>query len=602
MTINKSIQRPRIHWLAIVFALSLLLPAIAAQAAGSLQYGQPAAGSLNAGAKADYSFVGKAGDKPVIAMNAHGGSMSPYIALYDPQGHLIGEDSNGGTKGDALLKGTVLPADGTYKVEVTNKAQSGSGNFSLFINEERHQVYFDGPPSTPQNGKEDYKLTSAWDHKNITYHVINTLRQFNAQDVRAVIAQAFQSWANSAPITFTEVAGQGDINIQFGQIDGALNILGETCPPANPCGPGSVTFDSDESWTLGNPQGYQGISLLGVASHEFGHAIGLLHTNDTNALMYPEYSPYNLQPGQDDIAGVQRLYGAGSGRINNPTPLPNSPPVNNQNGQMQVSGQLDNQHYAHFWDFDVQAGDVVTITMHGASGDLDSLLVLIDGQNHVIAYDDDNGGGKDAQLRNIKFIQSGTYTVAATRFAQAQGYTTGTYTLGIEYGTQSGPAIAPTTSANNVPNATGNVTVSAGQASQIASLPALDTILATPFANSAAPGTQTRTGTVVSTQSYVWGQTWCATDAKTLAANLANITFTFNANNKPVDPKLVLQSNVSGTQGLSCTEYFVILSNWAAGNVSLSATLTLKQPVFDGQTIYPPGDYVYQYNLQVSPG
>jgi len=130
------------------------------------------------------------------------------------------------------------------------------------------------------------------------------LQGFNPQDVVAVIQAAFQAWANGSPLTFTQVQGQGDINVQFAQIDGQYSILGEACPPYNPCDSGSVTFDAGETWALTQPQGQGDVSLLGVATHEFVHAIGLLHTDDPNALMYPEYSPYILQPGQDDLAGL----------------------------------------------------------------------------------------------------------------------------------------------------------------------------------------------------------------------------------------------------------------------------------------------------------
>ncbi|MEO8393986.1 MAG: matrixin family metalloprotease, partial [Chloroflexota bacterium] len=321
----------------LVGCLFLLLPVAQAQAAQSLNYGQPVEGSLSAGQQIDYTFVGKVGDKPIITMNAHGGSMVPYLQLYDPQGRLIGEDSGSGEKGNALLKGFVLPVDGTYKITAANKAQSDSGKYGLLVNEAKQQVFFDGTPADNQSGKQNYQLSQPWDHKNITYHILNGLNGFSNQDVETVIAQAFQSWSNDAPISFTEVQGQGDINIEFGQIDGSLNILGETCPPYNPCNSGSVTFDDAENWTLGQPNGYGDISLLGVASHELGHAIGMLHTDDPNALMYPEYSPYNLQPGQDDMAGVQRLYGTGSGTVSNPPSLPNGTGSNSQN-QMQVSG------------------------------------------------------------------------------------------------------------------------------------------------------------------------------------------------------------------------------------------------------------------------
>jgi hypothetical protein len=86
----------------------MLLPVSLTRAATMLKYGQPVAGSLDATQQTEYTFEGKTGDKPVIAMNAHSGSMIPYVTLVDSQGHLIGEDSNGGEKGNALLKGIVL--------------------------------------------------------------------------------------------------------------------------------------------------------------------------------------------------------------------------------------------------------------------------------------------------------------------------------------------------------------------------------------------------------------------------------------------------------------------------------------------------------------
>ncbi|MEO8607191.1 MAG: matrixin family metalloprotease [Chloroflexota bacterium] len=591
-------------WRALVIAIFWLLPLLPASAQATLEYGQPASGTLAAGQKDTYSFNGKKGEKPVIAMNAHGGNMLPYVALYDPQGTLIGEDSQGGEKGNALLKGQVLPADGLYTVDAVNKATDGSGGYTLIIKEESQQVYFDGPRAANTSGKQAYQLSQPWDHTNITYSIQNTLQGFNAQDVVAVLQAAFQAWANNSPLTFTQVQGQGDINVQFGPIDGQYNILGETCPPYNPCDSGSVLLDSGETWALTQPQGYNDISLLGVATHEFGHAIGLLHTDDSNALMYPEYSPYVLQPAQDDIAGLQRLYGVGgSGPVSNPPSLPGFPSNPAQTGQMQVSGQLDDTHYTHFWDFDVVAGDTVTIDMQAQSGDLDSFLVLLDANNNVLAYNDDTGGGKSAELAHLQFPQAGTYTVAATRYAQAQGYTSGTYVMTIQYdvGPPTGVSSAPVAPGNTSNPASGNPTasvqVSAGDAAQIDKLPSLDGALESAFASSATPGEQARNGTVDPSQTYAWEQTWCATDANTLAGNLPDISVQFAVNGEPVDSSLVTQRNFSSSQ-YQCVGYSVLLSGWSTGLVNLSSTLSLKAPVFDGNTIYPQGDYVYTYAIQ----
>ena len=71
---------------------------------------------------------------------------------------------------------------------------------------------------------------------------------------------------------------------------------------------GRAQFDDDEHYTDGTPSG---TNLLWVATHEFGHALGIHHSNVRNALMYPYYTGYapnfNLQ--DDDVAAIQSLYG-----------------------------------------------------------------------------------------------------------------------------------------------------------------------------------------------------------------------------------------------------------------------------------------------------
>lgn len=123
-------------------------------------------------------------------------------------------------------------------------------------------------------------------------------------------------------MTFNEVqkdsARQADIDIRFTKgvlpngliFDGPDGLASYSFYPTNPDFPGDIYFDASEKWALKD----DGINLLQVATQEIGHALGLAHSDDPNAVMWPFYVGFeeNFQLGQDDINAIRALYG-GSG-------------------------------------------------------------------------------------------------------------------------------------------------------------------------------------------------------------------------------------------------------------------------------------------------
>ena len=64
-----------------------------------------------------------------------------------------------------------------------------------------------------------------------------------------------------------------------------------------------------EHWTL---RGEKGTNLLQTAAHEFGHSLGLSHSDQHGALMAPFYRGFQnmISLDRDDVTAVQALYGA----------------------------------------------------------------------------------------------------------------------------------------------------------------------------------------------------------------------------------------------------------------------------------------------------
>ncbi|CAK6448834.1 unnamed protein product [Pipistrellus nathusii] len=164
-----------------------------------------------------------------------------------------------------------------------------------------------------------YVLTEGnprWEQTQLTYRIENYTPDLSRADVDRAIEKAFQLWSAVTPLTFSKVSkGLADIMISFTRGDhgdnspfyGPEGNLAHAFQPGPHIG-GDIHFDEDETWT----NDLRHYNLFYVAAHELGHSLGLSHSNDIGALMYPNYnvnSYDDIQLSQDDINGIQAIYG-----------------------------------------------------------------------------------------------------------------------------------------------------------------------------------------------------------------------------------------------------------------------------------------------------
>jgi hypothetical protein len=163
-----------------------------------------------------------------------------------------------------------------------------------------------------------------WATTNLRYAFQNFTADVPSNDIVLAIEQAFSLWAAHTPLRFTRVplASGPEIIIQFvtgdhgdgSPFDGPGAVLAHaffpSVPPAAPTAiMGDAHFDDAETWTVAVPPGAGTIDLVTVAAHEFGHSLGLSHSNVAGALMAPFYGGPHRAVEADDIAGITSLYG-----------------------------------------------------------------------------------------------------------------------------------------------------------------------------------------------------------------------------------------------------------------------------------------------------
>ncbi|PEZ84858.1 hypothetical protein COK25_10195 [Bacillus cereus] len=232
---------------------------------------------------------------------------------------------------DFLLRFGYLK-DGFYKISVLDnntsialKKYQKFNNLELtgYFNEETRSLM-----KLPRCGVPDFKnevsfsTMCKWDKLNLHYAIGNVTSDVSRESAVQAIKNAFNSWENVSPFTFTEVSlnenldiliewtetVSGDHNMRGGVVAHSDFPLG--CSVMSNSLPLPIHFDTEHSWCIG--AFVDQFDIESIAVHEIGHILGLAHSNVHGSIMYSNVSSNYIKRTltQDDILGIQSLYGS----------------------------------------------------------------------------------------------------------------------------------------------------------------------------------------------------------------------------------------------------------------------------------------------------
>ncbi len=268
---------------------------------------------------------------------------------------------------------------------------------------------------------------ATWPTTSITYSFATATYSSDASDpfssyisggYQSSIQWALQQWTSVTPLTFTQVADSqaADIRIGFGDLNTpSTGVIGQTNLRWTGAGnfvPDEVVRVEDPNQLALTPDGsgsyrYSGTpaTLQQVALHEIGHALGLAHALDPDAVMYASVGPNNQTLNGTDIAGIQSLYGAPASTpapTLTPAPAPSTTDVialhlseDAWMGDAQFIVSVDGQQY----------GGVQTVTaLHGLAQDQTFNLqgaFSVGAHDLAISFINDAWGGTPDTDRNL---------------------------------------------------------------------------------------------------------------------------------------------------------------------------------------------------------
>jgi peptidoglycan hydrolase-like protein with peptidoglycan-binding domain len=171
------------------------------------------------------------------------------------------------------------------------------------------------PDSGLPSGSVGYALSPyRWTYSNLTWGFANYTRDLRVERQREAAEHGVAQWGSVTPLSFSE-SPNPDILIGFyvGAHGDGYPFRGVDRPAGAHTGypppyflTGDIHFNDYDHWTFELPPE----DLVYVMLHELGHSLGLDHSSVPGTVMYGVFRTYAHELRPDDIAGIQRLYGA----------------------------------------------------------------------------------------------------------------------------------------------------------------------------------------------------------------------------------------------------------------------------------------------------
>ncbi len=293
------------------------------------------------------------------------------------------------------------------------------------------------------------------------------------------ILKAAQIWAQQTNVNFAVVSdngaaagsgsyeqgdpGFGDIRIGgYKMGSGSSYELADAyLPPQlnNYSIAGDITFNTSQPYNIGSTY-----DVYSVAAHEFGHALGLLHSNDITAIMNPVYSGTMTGLSNDDVTTIRSVYSGGSARAqdafdaaaaNGSFTTATAITIDPTAKTAQVSGDITTTTDNDYYTFTAPTGSAATATISVQSAGLSQLApkVYVYNAAHTQLVFASGLGHYGTTLTVTANITAGSTYFVKVIGADTTAFATGAYALTINTGTGSSPTVTlpNTQTANGTP-------------------------------------------------------------------------------------------------------------------------------------------------------